>query len=311
MPPLSRLLVALGAAAVVLAPSGCGPAGQSREENGRGACPVDPIDVTVSVDQWTDLVRTLGGDCTRVTTVVDSTTSDPHEYEPTPADTAALQQADAVVLNGLGYDEWARKATAATTADRRCTVELARGAGRTNPHAFYDPQRVEAAAPSVTRMLTTCLGGTPAVRRYLDGRADRWSTATAPYRAAIARTRTAAQGRSYAATEPVAEDLAAAVGLRDRTPDGFARAAANETEPAPGDVADLLALLRTRRVDVLLLNTQREGALNDEIARAARDAGVPVVGITETVPPGTDGFVAWQVGQLRRIADALARGTGR
>ena len=40
-------------------------------------------------------------------------------------------------------------------------------------------------------------------------------------------------------------------------------------------------------------------------AKAAEDAGVPVVEVTETVPPGQDSFVAWQDGQLEALAKAL------
>jgi zinc/manganese transport system substrate-binding protein len=41
------------------------------------------------------------------------------------------------------------------------------------------------------------------------------------------------------------------------------------------------------------------------LRKAAEQAGVPVVEVTETVPPGQDSFVGWQDGQLAALAKAL------
>ena len=47
---------------------------------------------SVSVGQWGDLVRTLGGDCATVTTIVASGAVDPHDFEPGTADLAAFSE---------------------------------------------------------------------------------------------------------------------------------------------------------------------------------------------------------------------------
>ena len=77
-----------------------------------GACPTTPVDVVVSVDQWGDIVSELGGDCARVKTLLASSSVDPHDYEPTPADAATFEGAQLVVVNGAHYDEWAAKLAA-------------------------------------------------------------------------------------------------------------------------------------------------------------------------------------------------------
>jgi zinc/manganese transport system substrate-binding protein len=106
----------------------------------------------------------------------------------------------------------------------------------------------------------------------------------------------------------VFDDMAAALGLRDLTPAGFRNAAANGSEPAPGDVDALLRALGAGEVDVLVLNSQTEGAVPRQIRRAADAAGVPVVEVTETVAPHARGFIDWQVGQLSAIGQALSAG---
>ena len=82
-----------------------------------GACPTTPVDVVVSVDQWGDIVSELGGDCAQVKTLLASSSVDPHDYEPTPADAAAFEGAQLVVVNGAHYDEWAAKLAATSAPD--------------------------------------------------------------------------------------------------------------------------------------------------------------------------------------------------
>jgi zinc/manganese transport system substrate-binding protein len=85
-------------------------------------------------------------------------------------------------------------------------------------------------------------------------------------------------------------------------------ASAGQSEPAPGDLAALQAVLQSRSVDALLYNTQTSGALPEQVRRTAEEAGVPVVEVSESIPPGQPGFVPWQLDQLRRLGAALGGG---
>ena len=102
--------------------------------------------------------------------------------------------------------------------------------------------------------------------------------------------------------------MAGALGLTNRTPEGYQVAAANETEPSPADLDAFLRLLGDKGVDVLIYNTQTEGSVPQQLRAAAESAGIPVVDVTETVAPGADSFEAWQVQQLTALAEALGVG---
>ena len=85
-------MIGVSAAAIALiAPlglSGCSsrngeePAASSTNAAASGGCPTTPVNVVVSVDQWGDVVKDLGGDCAQVTTVLASSSVDPHDFEP-------------------------------------------------------------------------------------------------------------------------------------------------------------------------------------------------------------------------------------
>ncbi|MGV0851209.1 metal ABC transporter solute-binding protein, Zn/Mn family [Mycolicibacterium phlei] len=295
--PSPRLVLAC--LAVPLALAGCS---QAADQAGpAGDCPTEPVDVVVSVDQWGDLVSRLGGDCARVTTVLASSSVDPHDYEPTPSDAAGFEGARLVVVNGGHYDEWAAKLAASTAPDAPVVDAMSLTGGQ-NPHAWYNPAAVTAVADAVTGQLRTLA---PDAAGYFDDRRAALTETLAPYDELIETIRSGASGKTYAATETVFDDMAAAVGLTNRTPEGYQTASANESEPSPADLDAFLRLLGDRGVDVLIYNVQTEGAVPQQIRAAAEQAGVPVVDVTETVPPDADSFTTWQVDQLTALAEAL------
>jgi zinc/manganese transport system substrate-binding protein len=99
--------------------------------------------------------------------------------------------------------------------------------------------------------------------------------------------------------------MAAAVGLVDATPEGYRRAASNESEPAPGDLTEFDRALADGEIDVLIYNVQTSGSIPETVRAAAEDADVPVVEVTESPPDPGDSFLEWQLDQLEALSDAL------
>jgi zinc/manganese transport system substrate-binding protein len=282
------------------APSTAGAAGAPR-------CPAAPVPVVVSVDQWGDIVSQLGGACASVKTVLASSSVDPHDYEPSPADAVSFAGAELVVVNGADYDHWATE-LAATSASSVPVIDAAvvtRTPEGANPHVWYSPSAVTMFADAVTAELRKI---NSSAATYFEDRRVAFEAALGPYTRLIGKIRTRSAGGSYAATEGVFDYMAAALGLIDRTPQGYRRGAANESDPSPADIQAFRAVLASRQVDVLIYNIQTEGSIPEQIRTAAAQAGVPVVDVTETVPPGQPSFVGWQVEQLDALGGALGVG---
>ncbi|KUI33229.1 ABC transporter substrate-binding protein [Mycobacterium sp. IS-1742] len=275
-----------------------------------GDCPAEPLSVVVSVDQWGGIVSQLAGQCAEVSTVVASSSVDPHDFEPAPKDAALFEGAQLIVLNGGHYDEWAAKLAAGSAPDAPVidATEVsadAVNADHGNPHVWYDPAAVTAVADAVTAELGRLA---PDAAAYFAERQAEFGDALAPYHQIVGSLRATAAGKTYAATENLFDDMAAAVGLTNRTPQGYQAAAANESDPSPADLDAFLRLLTDRGVDVLIYNVQTEGSVPQQIRAAAEQAGVPVVEVTESMPPEAASFQTWQVDQLSALAEALGVG---
>lgn len=304
-PRAGTVLAAILAVALIAVGLGSCSGDDSASGSPEGDCPVAPVSVVATIGPWGSIAEELAGDCAHVTTIVDGSRGDPHDVEPTPADRAAIEDADVVITNGLGYDAWADDALAAASSKPAVVVagEVTGQETGANPHAWYDPAIVREAATAITQALQEA--SPTEAEEYYTSRFQTWEQSLAPYDAAIERVRTGAAGRPYAATEPVFDPMAAALGLLDVTPSGFSKSVSNGAEPSPGDVAAFDAVLSGGKAAVLIDNSQTDSAMARQLATRATGSSVPVVEVTETAPASATSFVAWQVAQLDALAAAL------
>lgn len=271
-----------------------------------------PIVVAASIDTWGSVLAQLGGARVRASSIIASPATDPHDYEPTPADARLIADAAVFVYNGVGYDSWAAKTVHADPEPDRQLIDVGRLTGTPddgNPHRWYDPANVTAVADAITAALTRA---DPTDAEYFAGLHTRWlSTELAGYHRLIADIRARYQGTPVAASESVFSPLAQALGLNLVTPAGLLRAVSEGTDPSAADKALVDRQLTRHEVKVYVFNSQNATPDVTAQVRIAERVGIPVVEVTETLTPRGTSFQDWQADQLRQLQTALARATGR
>jgi zinc/manganese transport system substrate-binding protein len=301
-----KLLGLCAGAVLVFATAGCSQeaATSPSSDSSAPSCPATAIPITVSVNQWGNIVEQLAGQCGKVATVVTASSGDPHDYEPTTGDIAEFTNAKMVVVNGAGYDDWAAKAVQANNSgvDVVNAATVNKVDAGANPHLWYNPTYVTATATAITAQLKTLV---PAAASYFDQQQSTFQTAMKPYFAEIETIKAGANGKTYGATESVFDYMAAACGLRDLTPQGYQNAITNESDPAPGDIAAFNKGLTSKQMNVLVFNTQTSGSIPAQLVATANSSGVPVVNVTETMPADATSFEQWQISQLQQLSKAL------
>ncbi len=120
----------------------------------------------------------------------------------------------------------------------------------------------------------------------------------------VAVMRAKYKGLPVTATEPVFGPMLDAIGFVSRN-QRFQLALMNDTEPSAKDVATFENDLRQHRVKVLLNNTQVSEPVSERLVGIANSAKVPVVGVTETMPPNKR-FQDWVLTELDALDQALA-----
>ncbi|MGH8228236.1 MAG: metal ABC transporter solute-binding protein, Zn/Mn family [Steroidobacteraceae bacterium] len=261
------------------------------------------IRVVAAENFYGDIAAQLAGPAAQVTSVLHNPDADPHLFEVDIATARAVAAADLVIYNGLGYDTWMSRLLESLDPARRVVVEAAaasRAASGSNPHLWYDPRAIRSLAAAVASALERI---DPAHRSDYAERLARFTASLRPLDEEIARLRARDAGAAVAATEPVADYLVAALGL-DMRERRFQLAVENGTEPSAADTAAFQNALRRREVRVLIYNPQASSTAVERLLGIAREARVPIVGMTETEPRGLD-YQQWMLGELRALGRAL------
>lgn len=305
-----RLVVVALVASCALFVASCGssddaqPADTHIEASGR------PIHVVASTNVYGSVVSAVGGDRVEVTSLIDNPNADPLEYETTAADAVAVQDAQLVVFNGNGYDPFMPQLLDATGGEPAVVdvvelsgLQMAAGDGQFNEHVFYDMSTVEHLADRIAAVL----GATsPEDAAMFTANAQTFKGQIDGLRRLLAEIAAQHAGARIAVTEPLPGYLTAEAGLDNVTPPEFAEAIEEGDDPSAAALADMLALFDGDSADVLILNSQTQSAVTDQVEQAAEDAGVPVVSMSETLT--SPDYVTWMNGQIVALAEALDAG---
>lgn len=290
------LAAALLTALAVPALAACGSAPSS--SSGR-------VQVVAGENFWGDVVAQIGGAHVKVTSIIDDPNTDPHEYESSDKNAIAIATAKLVVRNGLGYDDFLSKLVSAS-GNHPSVLDAGKILGVTgqdpNPHVWYDT----AALPKVAAAIAGRLGSIdPAHRASYERNAKAFDASLQPLEHVIAQIRQKYDGTPIAYTERVPGYLVDAAGLRLGVPVGFTQSVEEGTDPSPKDTVAFDDAIKTRAVKVLLYNAQVTDTQTSEIKALAAASGVPVVGVTETMPPAYHHLQDWQLAQAKALLAAL------
>jgi len=263
-----------------------------------------PVSVVAAENVYGDIAEQLGGDAVKVVSLINNPAQDPHLFEASPATARALAGALIVIANGADYDAWLDKLLQASPRSGRVAIDVAKLMGRKagdNPHLWYDPATMPAFAKALAAALEKA---DPGHATDYKSRLEAVLASLKPIGERVAAMRAKYKGQPVTATEPVFGPMLDAIGLVSRN-QRFQLAMMNDTEPSAQDLAAFETDLKQRKVKALINNTKVSETLSQRLTAIAKAANVPVVGITETLPPGRH-FQDWVLAELYALDKALS-----
>ena len=269
------------------------------------------IRVVAAENEYGNVASQIGGKYVSVTSVESNPNTDPHTYEVSPGVAQAVSAAQLVIQNGVGYDDFMTKIESASANPRREVINVQHLLGlpdsTSNPHLWYNPKTMPKVALALAADLATLQ---PTHAPYFKARAATFTASLRPWLAAIARFKASYPNTAVATTEPVADYMLEAAGTDNLTPFRFQADIMNGVDPSPQDVTFQTGLFADHKVKVFVYNQQVTDSLTQSFISDAQKAGIPVVGVYETMPtPGYD-YQSWmlaEVGALRKaVSDRIS-----
>ncbi|OZE80414.1 ABC transporter permease [Rhodococcus sp. 15-649-2-2] len=320
-------MAALGlSCAAALTLSACSSSDPASTESAP-ATPVDgPITIVASTNVWGSVAEAVAGDLATVTSIISDPSADPHSYEASPADAAAVSESSLVVYNGGGYDQFIEdilgsegkdvpsvdaftllddshdhdsEPTSDATAEP--TTDDGHSHSEVNEHVWYNAEVAAHTAEEIADKLG---------QLDPDNAAQYTANAEAFHEQVHAITDVTAQiaadfpNAPVAQTEPIAHYLIEESGLDDRTPEDFKDSIEEGNDPSPASIAATRDLFTSKSVRALVYNIQTEDAVTQDIRSTSEAAGIPVVEVTETLPAGMT-YIEWQTKAATDLRAAL------
>ncbi|HEX5315143.1 MAG TPA: zinc ABC transporter substrate-binding protein [Candidatus Kapabacteria bacterium] len=267
---------------------GCGKQEPARRAGGKLA-------IVAAENFYGSVASEIAGDSANVISILINPNQNPHEFTTDAATAKSVADADIVIYNGMGYDNWMQKLLGANGNPSRiaiCVSDLIGAKAGDDPHIWYDPRTM----PALAARLADILKRPERIAHF----ANEMGSVTAK----ISEIKSKYNGTPVTATEPVFDYMARALGFKMEN-EGFQHAVMNGTEPSAEQTANFEKSLREKTVRILFYNSQVTSPATERMVAIAKASGVPVAGVTEMQPPGAKNYTDWMLAQLNKIETAL------
>jgi zinc/manganese transport system substrate-binding protein len=291
----------------VVAPARSAPEGISAD-----AAPY-VLNVVAAENFWGSLVAQIGGNWTHVTSIITDPNTDPHEYESNDSDARAIAEAQYVIINNVGYDDWATQLVAADGASNQTILNVGDSLGVSvnggivsgNPHLWYNPTYVNETVAWMYHNLTEI---EPQLTGYFSDNYANVTRSLATMYGEVGLIHKDFAGTEVASTESIFVYLANATGLDLVSPPPFMEAVAEGNDPPDSSVVTFQCQLESGHVKVLVFNAQTVTPTTTSMKEIAQANNVTVMSVTETLVPPSASFQGWMSGELNALYVSLDAG---
>jgi zinc/manganese transport system substrate-binding protein len=264
------------------------------------------IAVVAAENFYGDIVSQLGGSHVSVTSVISDPNIDPHEFEANPKYVRAVGIARLVIANGGGYDDWMDKLLASTPNDNRLVLkgfDIATVKLPDNEHIWYSYVNVGTIAEAITEKLKTL--DSSHASEY-DRNLQTFKLGLQKIQDKIGEIKSKYSGTAVGLTETIFQYQAVPLNLDVKTPQAFQKAMAEGNDPPASTVAMAEDQISKKQIKVLIYNQQTASKITDTLQIEAKAQNIPIVPVTETMPPGKN-YQTWMLDQLNLLEQDLGK----
>jgi len=261
--------------------------------------------VVAAENTYGDLVQQIGGVQVHVLSILSDPNVDPHEYESNVDSARQIADADIVIANGGGYDDWMDKLMATTQNSKRIALhafDIATTHLKENEHVWYNPDNVIAISQKITEALKL---KDPANGAQYDANFAALKSDILKLDDRLAELKAKYNKTPILLTETIFLYQSELIGLNVLTPWTFDKAIAEGNDPSPADEILAESQVKGKQGKILVYNVQTITPITTKLQDEAKVLNIPIVPVSETMPPG-EHYQTWMAKQLDVLDKALS-----
>lgn len=257
----------------------------------------DKISIVTTTNVYSDIAKNIVGKYGTATAIIDKSSVDPHDFDPTTADAKKVAQANIIVANGLGYDSWMNKL--AKSVDKKPVLvgkDLMGLKSGDNPHIWYNLDMPTKYVDYLVKRLSK-----------LDKKhATYFKENGEKYLAKIDKIKKLVKAnkddqKPVFVSEPVFDYALQEAGYKigDKK---FEEAIENGTDPSPKTINEMNNAIKEKKIAFFVNNTQASSSTVKSFVKLTKKNNIPVLNVRETIPNNTT-YLAWMKENYQKLAD--------
>lgn len=240
----------------------------------------DKVSIVTTTNVYADIAKNVASKYGSVQAIIKNSATDPHDFEPTTADAKKLTNANIIVANGLGYDSWMNKLASSVSKKPVLVGEDLMGLKKgNNPHIWYDLDMPTKYVNYLVKRLSKLDKKHAA---YFKENGDKYLAKIAKVKQ-IAKSADKKNNKPVFVSEPVfdygLEEAGYKIGDKE-----FEEAIENGTDPSPKTINKMTNEIKDKKIAFFVNNTQASSSTVKTFVKLAKENGVPVLNVRETIP---------------------------
>lgn len=266
------------------------PKAQAEWSRGNGE-----FSIVATTNVWADLAYQVGGEAVTAHAIISNINQDPHSYEASAREQLLINQADLVLMNGGGYDDFMITLVAGRTGEGMLikAVETAGTRADGNEHIWLSVERVRIVAAKIAELIKRETDDKvdaqiDANLATVNQKLDEIAAKEASIKEKLKSFESTNKSVKVLQTEPLGAYLLEDCGYEDVTPNEFIEAIEEQRDIPPATIEELRTLLNSGEISFVLINSSSS---TEQVRNAfGSPENIPFLGLSELLSQDPDTY---------------------
>ena len=257
----------------------------------------DKISIVTTTNVYSDIAKNIVGKYGTATAIIDKSSVDPHDFDPTTAGAKKLTKANIIVANGLGYDSWMNKLAKSVNKKPVLVGEDLMGLKNgDNPHIWYNLNMPTKYVDYLVKRLSKLDKKHAA---YFKANGKKYLAKVDKIKKLVKTDKS--NKKPVFVSEPVFDYALKEAGYKIGDKE-FEEAIENGTDPSPKMINKMNTDIKEKKIAFFVNNTQASSSTVKSFVKLAKKNGVPVLNVRETIPNHTT-YLTWMKENYQNLAN--------
>ena len=260
------------------------------------------VDIVTSTNIYANIAKNVVGKHGEVQAIIKNGDTDPHDFEPTTDSAKEVANANIVISNGLGYDDWMTKLADSNDIHMTKVGEELMGLKQgDNPHIWYN---LDMPKKYVNYIVKRSSKIDPKHASYFRKNGQTYLNKIQSIKQLAAKIDTKHAKPVYV-SEPVFDYALERCHFKIGNP-AFEEAVENETDPSAQVVHNMQESIKHKKISFFVNNVQASSSTVNGMVKLANQNQIPVLKVRETMPNGTN-YYHWMKNNYQNLFDIFSK----